>query len=182
MCSAKKFLFLLLALFSFLLTTPLNAETNLKIPVEYGEIIYRFNEKSPNQIFIIGIRHRDALTCLNGDNTSRVQAEAYKIGDWLIHIQSKLSKGSESLNLGWEESIDWAAHSLGLAHIPPPLDQTSRLVPVGHRSPSSCSAMRRRCCCLQRTTNDCLRFLQNASQMILSMEALGVNLVDILRP
>jgi hypothetical protein len=65
----------------------LNAETNLKIPVEYGEIIYRFNEKSPNQIFIIGISHRDALTCLNGDNTSRVQAEAYKIGDWLIHNQ-----------------------------------------------------------------------------------------------
>jgi hypothetical protein len=86
-CTAKKlrFLLLALALFSFLLITSSNAQTILEIPAEYGEIIYRFNEKSPNQIFIIGISHRDALTCLNGDNTSRVQAEIYKIGDWLIH-------------------------------------------------------------------------------------------------
>jgi hypothetical protein len=87
MCPIKKLLFLLLVLFSFLLITPSNAQTILKIPAEYGEIIYRFNEKSPNQVFVIGISHRDALTCLNGDNTSRVQAEIYKIGDWLIHNQ-----------------------------------------------------------------------------------------------
>jgi len=86
-CSTKKLLFLLLVLFSFLLIIPSNAQTILEIPAEYGEIIYRFNEKSPNQIFIIGISHRDALTCLNGDNTSRVQAEIYRIGDWLIHNQ-----------------------------------------------------------------------------------------------
>jgi len=86
-CSTKKFLLLFLTLFSFLLPAPSNAETNLKIPIEYGEVIYRFNEKSPKQIFIIGISHRDSLTCLNGDNTSRVQAEVYKIGDWLIHNQ-----------------------------------------------------------------------------------------------
>jgi hypothetical protein len=87
MSTTRKLLFLLLALFSFLATTSSNAETNLKIPIEYGDTVYRFNEKSPNQIFIIGISHRDALTCLNGDNTSRVQAEIYKIGDWLIHNQ-----------------------------------------------------------------------------------------------
>jgi len=86
-CSTKKLLFLLLVLFSFLLIIPSNAQTILEIPAEYGEIIYRFNEKSPIQIFIIGISHRDALTCLNGDNTSRVQAEIYRIGDWLIHNQ-----------------------------------------------------------------------------------------------
>jgi len=86
-CSAKKFLFLVLILFSFFLVTSLRAETSLKIPHEYGEVIYRFNKKNPDQIFIIGISHRDALTCLNGDNTSRVQAEVYKIGDWLIHNQ-----------------------------------------------------------------------------------------------
>ena len=60
---------------------------SLKFRLNIGEIIYRFNEKSPNQIFIIGISHRDALTCLNGDSTSRVQAEMYKIGHWLIHNQ-----------------------------------------------------------------------------------------------
>jgi hypothetical protein len=81
----KTFLFPLLVLFFFLVTLPLHAETTVKIPAEYGEIIYRFNEKSPKQIFVIGISHRDALTCLNGDNTSRIQAEIYKIGDWLIH-------------------------------------------------------------------------------------------------
>jgi len=83
----KRILFLLLVPFSFLITLSLNAETTVQIPAQYGEIIYRFNEKSPNQIFIIGISHRDALTCLNGANTSKVQAEIYKIGDWLIHNQ-----------------------------------------------------------------------------------------------
>ena len=35
---------------------------------------------------------------------------------------------------------------------------------------------------LQSTTNNCFCFLQDAAKMILSTEALGVNLVDILRP
>lgn len=87
MCSTKRLLFLLLILFSLPLSIPSYGETGLKIPVEYGEVIYRSNENSPNQIFIIGISHRDSLTCLNGENTSRVQAEVYKIGDWLIHHQ-----------------------------------------------------------------------------------------------
>jgi hypothetical protein len=83
----KKPLFLLITLFSFLLPVPSQAGTTSQINVEYGEVIYQINEKSPNQIFIIGISHRDSLTCLNGENTSRVQAEVYKIGDWLIHHQ-----------------------------------------------------------------------------------------------
>jgi hypothetical protein len=88
MCSLKRPLFLILIVLAFLLSiSPSTAETNLMVPPRYGEVIYRFNEKSPNQIFIIGISHRDALTCLNGDNTSRVQAEVYEIGDWLIHNQ-----------------------------------------------------------------------------------------------
>ena len=87
MCTGKKLLFLLLGLFPSLLITPSNAQTIPGVPAEYGETIYRFNEKSPNQIFILGISHRDALTCLNGTNTARVQAEIYKIGDWLIHNQ-----------------------------------------------------------------------------------------------
>jgi hypothetical protein len=83
----KKALFLLLTFFSFLLSGPSQAGTAPEINVEYGEVIYQFNEKSPSQIFIIGISHRDSLTCLNGENTSKVQAEVYKIGDWLIHHQ-----------------------------------------------------------------------------------------------
>ncbi len=88
MCSFKKSLFLLLILSIFLLGIPLStAQTSLILPPQYGKVIYRLNEKSPNQLFIIGLSHRDSLTCLNGDNTSKVQAEVYKIGDWLIHSQ-----------------------------------------------------------------------------------------------
>jgi hypothetical protein len=54
------------------------------LPRGYGEVVYRYNEKSPNQLYIIGIGHRDALTRSNGDRTPRIQAEVYKIGEWLI--------------------------------------------------------------------------------------------------
>ena len=84
----KKSLFLILIGFSFLLSIPpAIAETNLPVPSQYGEVIYRYNEESPNQVFVIGLSHRDSLTCLNGDITSRVQAEVFQIGDWLIHNQ-----------------------------------------------------------------------------------------------
>lgn len=55
-----------------------------RIPPDYGEIIYQYNQKSSNQLFIIGTSHRDSLTRMNGRDTPRVQAEVYKIGEWLI--------------------------------------------------------------------------------------------------
>ena len=54
------------------------------LPALYGEVIYRYNEKSPLRLFVIGIGHRDAVTRKNGSMTSKVQAEVYMIGDWLI--------------------------------------------------------------------------------------------------
>jgi len=57
------------------------------LPEAYGEVVCRYNEKSPNQLYIIGIGHRDTLTSANGRYTSRVQAEVYKIGEWLIQNQ-----------------------------------------------------------------------------------------------
>ena len=57
------------------------------LPQEYGEVVFQYNPKSPNQIYIIGMTHRDSLTRQNGDNTSRVQAEVYKIGEWLIQYR-----------------------------------------------------------------------------------------------
>jgi len=54
------------------------------LPALYGEVIYRYNEKSPLRLFVIGIGHSDAVTRKNGSRTSRVQAEVYMIGDWLI--------------------------------------------------------------------------------------------------
>jgi len=64
----------------------------LKIPAEYGEVVYRYNEGSPNQLFIIGMSHRDSLTRMNGTRTAKTQAEVYKIGEWLIR-----NKGLELL-------------------------------------------------------------------------------------
>jgi hypothetical protein len=88
MCFSKKPLFLLFILSFFLMGISFStAQTNLILPPQYGRVIYRLNEKSPNQLFIVGLSHRDSLTRLNGDNTSKVQAEVYKIGDWLIHHQ-----------------------------------------------------------------------------------------------
>ena len=62
----------------------------------YGQVIFRYNEKSPKQLFIIGMGHRDTLTRGNAGQTARVQAEVYKIGEWLIHhegIQLLLPEG-----------------------------------------------------------------------------------------
>ncbi|MGZ3526022.1 MAG: hypothetical protein ACXU9L_14630, partial [Thermodesulfobacteriota bacterium] len=88
MLTLKRSIFLLLIVLSFAVCISLStAETNPVVPSQYGDVIYRINEESPNQIFIIGLSHRDSLTCLNGDLTSRVQSEVFKIGDWLIHDQ-----------------------------------------------------------------------------------------------
>ena len=57
------------------------------LPEDYGEVVCRYNEKSPNQLYIIGMSHRDTLTGSNGRRTSRVQAEVYKIAEWLIQNQ-----------------------------------------------------------------------------------------------
>jgi hypothetical protein len=57
------------------------------LPKDYGQVVCRYNEKSPNQLYIIGMSHRDTLTRANGHSTSRVQAEVYKIGEWLIRNQ-----------------------------------------------------------------------------------------------
>ncbi len=93
-----KSLLLSVAVFAFLLTLPFSigdkiAGSSQLNPVKdpstvlsrYGEIIYQYNEKSPRQLYVIGMSHRDSLTCRNGSQTSRVQAEIYKIGEWLIH-------------------------------------------------------------------------------------------------
>ncbi len=64
--------------------------------LQYGQVIFRYNEKSPKQLFIIGMAHRDTLTRGNAGQTARVQAEVYKIGEWLIHnegIQLLLPEG-----------------------------------------------------------------------------------------
>jgi hypothetical protein len=50
---------------------------------EYGEVIYRVNEDSPKQLYIIGISHRNPATGQNNSDTIRTQAEIFRIGEWL---------------------------------------------------------------------------------------------------
>ncbi|MBP1717038.1 MAG: hypothetical protein H6Q43_476 [Deltaproteobacteria bacterium] len=53
-------------------------------PSEYGKMLYECNPTHEKQLFIIGMGHRDALTGANGHRTAKIQAEVYKIGEWLI--------------------------------------------------------------------------------------------------
>ena len=81
----QKWLFALAAILPLLYCSSSRAGTDLAgLPPQYGEVIYCCNEKSVNQLFIIGMSHRDSISRLNGLNTSRVQAEVYKLGEWLI--------------------------------------------------------------------------------------------------
>jgi hypothetical protein len=66
---------------------PQPATDRLLFPAEYGEIVYRANTEASQQIFIIGQSHRSALTGQDGLDTVRVQAEIYRIGEWLIREQ-----------------------------------------------------------------------------------------------
>lgn len=75
--------------FFFLLTATLDESHPAEggscgLPGDYGQVVCRFNDKSPNQLYVIGTGHRDSLTRSNGSRTPRVQAEVYKIGEWLI--------------------------------------------------------------------------------------------------
>lgn len=83
-----KLFVLLLLVFGALLSPGIaHSETGLNLPAQYGEVIYQLNPKNPNQLFIIALSHRDSLTLVNAVNTSKVQAEVYQVGDWLIHQQ-----------------------------------------------------------------------------------------------
>ena len=80
---SKVFFLLALAVISFAPFRIAAAQTS-SFPGEYGEIIYRLNEESLDQLYIIGMSHRDTRSRANGDTTARAQAEAYKIGEWLV--------------------------------------------------------------------------------------------------
>ncbi len=54
------------------------------LPQNYGKVIYRHNGNGKKHIYIVGTGHRDTFTRANGRNTARIQAEVYRIGEWLI--------------------------------------------------------------------------------------------------
>jgi hypothetical protein len=66
------------------------------LPPDLGKVIYSFNENSPKKLYIIGIDHRDSVSRLNGSNTAKVQADVYRIGEWLnrnCHLDLLLPEG-----------------------------------------------------------------------------------------
>lgn len=56
---------------------------NLSLPGQYGAVIYRTNEQSSGQLFIVGISHRDAENLSNHHDTAQAQLEIFRIGEWL---------------------------------------------------------------------------------------------------
>lgn len=56
----------------------------LDMPAEYGDAIFRINPHSPNQLYIMGISHRDPNSGANKSNTVRTQMEIFRIGEWLM--------------------------------------------------------------------------------------------------
>jgi hypothetical protein len=88
------------------------------LPSERGEVVFSCNEKSPNQIYIIGMGHRDTLTRANGSNTVKSQVEVYRIGEWLIQkegLELLLPEGffSKEASEGKEDLIKTAASGNG---------------------------------------------------------------------
>jgi hypothetical protein len=67
---------------------PEQAAGQLFVPAEYGEIVYQKNGDGPRQIYIIGQSHRSALSGQDAPDTIRVQAEIYRLGEWLIQEQN----------------------------------------------------------------------------------------------
>ncbi|MBC8414139.1 MAG: hypothetical protein ISR96_09635 [Nitrospira sp.] len=62
-----------------------SAQSNaLNIPHKYGRVIYSTNHNSPNQLYIIGISHRDSIHLKNSSNTVQSQIETFRIAEWLI--------------------------------------------------------------------------------------------------
>lgn len=73
---------------------------------ERGEVVFSCNQRSPNQIYIIGMGHRDTLTHANGSDTLKSQIEVYRIGEWLIQkegLQLLLPEGFFSKEISDEK-------------------------------------------------------------------------------
>ncbi len=83
-------------------------------PGELGEVIYRCNEDNPNQLFIIGISHRDTMTGTNGPTTVQAQVEVYRIAEWLIRnrgLELLLPEGFFS-----EDQVNSSRNSISSLH------------------------------------------------------------------
>ncbi len=58
------------------------------MPAQYGEVIYQNRGAGPNQLYIIGISHRDPLNGSTADTTLKTQADIFRIGEWLSNTRN----------------------------------------------------------------------------------------------
>jgi hypothetical protein len=54
------------------------------VPENIGEVIYRVNTEQANQIYIVAQSHRSSFVGRSNVITEQVQAEIFRIGEWLI--------------------------------------------------------------------------------------------------
>lgn len=111
----------------------------LKIPAEYGTVIYRKKGNPNRHLYIICQSHRNAHTGANGTNTVAVQAEIYRIGEWLVkneNVDLLLPEGYFCRDGGAKGTIrqaafrskDFVPHSLDDATLQADLNDTSVFV------------------------------------------------------
>lgn len=80
----KKKIFLISLFLVALVSNGAGSNEDSAFPSEQGKVVFKLNEGSPYQVYIIGMSHRDTLTHANGSNTVESQIEVYRIGEWLI--------------------------------------------------------------------------------------------------
>lgn len=58
--------------------------TDLRLPERFGEVIYQEHGERDNRIYIVAQSHRSAINGQENGDCQKVQAEIYRIGEWLI--------------------------------------------------------------------------------------------------
>ena len=61
-----------------------NADSDLRLPAHLGEVVYQERLDRDNRVYIIAQSHRSAISGKENDDCQQVQAEIYRIGEWLI--------------------------------------------------------------------------------------------------
>lgn len=64
--------------------TVVGQEPNLSLPASLGKVVYQENEDRENRVYIIAQSHRSAISGKENCDCRKVQAEIYRIGEWLI--------------------------------------------------------------------------------------------------
>ena len=91
-------------------------QETLDMPLEYGEVIYRMNARSPRQLYIIGISHRDPNSGANGATTVQAQMEIFRIGEWLkknMHLNLLLPEGYFNNRITGSSSLPSTGREIG---------------------------------------------------------------------